>query len=258
MVLKNKYYFTLCSTLIVSLVSACSSPAKKPLSHDERAGLLLQVANGALIEGDPTGALGTLMQANAEDPNIPEIHHSMALAYYAKNDLSSALREVETAVKLAPNYADANNTLGKILVDSGRYGEAAAPLTKAAENPLYREAYKAWTNLGILYYRKGDLTKASDYFARAIQTSREEACIAHYYSGHLKLREGNYSEAIHDYKQATEKTCAGFADAHLAIAITYERTKQYDMARRSYLQVEQRFPNTKAADQAFDHLKGLP
>jgi Tfp pilus assembly protein PilF len=246
------------STLAWIISGCASTPQKKELSHQERARLLLQVANGALLEGDPTGALRTLLDAEKEDPDMTEIHHSEALAYFAKNNLPEALKEAQIAVKLAPDYPDANNTLGKILVDSGRFNEAVAPLTKAAENSLYRDSYKAWTNLGILYYRKGDVAKAGNYFQKAIDNSRDEACIAYYYRGHLSLREGNYAEAIRDYQTATKRVCGGFADAHLAIAITYERTKQYDLARRGFLAIEQRFPNTKAADQAMNYLKNLP
>lgn len=246
---------------LAALVAGCAtaSPGQKhELSHEERAALLLQVANGALVEGDPTGALGTLMQAEQDNPEMPEIHHSMALAYYAKNDLKDALTEAQTAVKLAPKYPDANNTLGKILIDVGRYDEARDPLLRAAQDPLYREAYKSWTNLGILNYRKGDYAKASQDFEKAIEADRDDSCIAFYYRGHLKLRVGDYGDAMRDYTQATKRACGGFADAHLAIAITYEREKQYDLARRGYLQIEQRFPNSKAADEANNHLKALP
>lgn len=237
---------------------ATGSTDKKELTHPQRAALLLELGNGALIEGDPTGALSTLMQAQQEDPEMPEIHHSLALAYYGKSDLSDALKEAQKAVELSPNYPDANNTLGKILLDLGRYDEARTPLLTAAQNPLYREAYKSWTNLGILNYRQGDFAKASRDFAKAIDGDRESACIAYYYRGHLKLRSGEYSDAIRDYAQATKKTCGGFADAHLAIAITYERTKQFGLARRGFLDIEQKFPNSKAADQALQHLKSLP
>jgi Tfp pilus assembly protein PilF len=240
------------------LLSACATSSQPELTSEGRARLLLQIANAALIENDPTGALETLMRAENEDPDMPEIYHSEALAYYAKNDFQTALQRVQKAVKMAPRYSDANNTLGKILVDLGRYDEAIAPLQRAAREPLYREAFKAYTNLGILYYRKGDLDKARSSFEQAITAGHDQACIAYYYRGHLKLREARYSDAIRDYTQATKKMCGGFADAHLAIGITYKRTKQYDLARRTFLQIEQRFPNTKAADEAVSLLRALP
>jgi type IV pilus assembly protein PilF len=242
------------------ILSACATSHKKKaeLTDAQRARLLIQVADGALIENDPTAALEALIQAEAADPTIPEIYNSMALAFYAKSDFQAALLNAQKAVKIAPGYPDGNNTLGKILVDLGRFNEAIAPLSRAANEPLYREAYKPQTTLGILYYRENNYSKASSYFEKAIQTGKDQACIAYYYRGHLKLRDGHYSDAIRDYKQATQRMCAGFADASLAIGITYERTRQYDLARRTYLEVEQRFPNTKAADQAINLMRALP
>jgi Tfp pilus assembly protein PilF len=247
------------TALFVLSACATSHPKKSPeLTQLQRARLLIQVADGALIENDPTAALEALIQAEAADPSLPEIYHSRALAFYAKNDFQTALFNAQKAVSIAPKYPDANNTLGKILVDLGRFNEAIAPLSRAADEPLYREAYKPQTTLGILYYRESNFPKATSYFERAIQSGGDQACIAYYYRGHLKLRDGEYSAAIRDYTQATKKMCGGFADAHLAIGIVYERTKQYELARRTYLEVEQRYPNTKASDQAINLMRALP
>lgn len=241
------------------ILNACATSKSTPeLTAEQKAHLLVQIADGALMENDPTAALEACIQAEAVDPDLPEIYNSKALAFYAKNDFQSALVNAQKSVQLAPRYPDANNTLGKILVDLGRYNEAVEPLTKAANEPLYREAYKPQTTLGILYYRENKFSKALSFFEQAIQSGGDSACIAYYYRGHLKLRDGRYSEAIRDYQQATKKMCGGFADAHLAIGITYERTKQYELARRTYLEVEQRFPNTKAADQAINLMRALP
>ena len=100
---------------------------KKTLTHHERAALLLDVANGALVEGDPTGALATLMQAEQEVRTWPKFTsrwHSLL----RQGQRTEALKEAQTSVRMAPKYADANNTLGKILVDMGRYSEAVQPL----------------------------------------------------------------------------------------------------------------------------------
>jgi Tfp pilus assembly protein PilF len=253
--MKSKFAVLLSGFLVV----ACATSRPKPkVSPEEHARLLLNVANAALIENDPSEAMEALAQAEAVDPDLPEIYHTRGLAYYNRGDIPAALEQVKKAVKMSPEYIDANNSLGKILTDLGRYDEAVAPLQKAAHAPFYRETYKPLTNLGILYYRKGDNGKASDFFTKAVESGGDHACIAYYYKGHLELRDGHFSEAIKDYTNATKRWCAGFADAHLAIAITYERTKQYALARRTFVEVQQRYPNSKAADQAIDHLRELP
>ncbi|HLE00756.1 MAG TPA: tetratricopeptide repeat protein [Bdellovibrionota bacterium] len=247
---------------LLSFGSACAtsstSSEKKPLTKSERARLLVEVANGALLEGDPIGALQDLAKAEAEDPKLPEIYHSKALAYHAKRDLKRALVEARHAVKLFPPYAEANNTLGKLLIDAGQYEEAVSPLLVAADNPLFRDAYKALTNLGILYYRRGQLEQSLSYLDRAIESEPQVACIAYYYRGHLRLKESRFKDAVRDYDLATRKYCGGFADAHLALGIAYEQNRQFDLARKKFLEVQQRYPDTKIAEQAMSHLRYLP
>jgi Tfp pilus assembly protein PilF len=220
--------------------------------------MLVDIANGALNEGDSTGALENLLAAEKEDPKLAVLHHSKALAFYAKQDLATALIEARKAVELQPDYSDANNTLGKLLMDASKADEAIAPLTRAASDPLYRQNFKPLTNLGILFYRRGNYIRASEYLSRAITAAPNGACVAFYYRGHIRLSESKFREAVEDYDSAGKRVCAGFADAHLAMGIAYERGKQYEMARKKYLEIQQRYPNTKVAEQAISHLRFLP
>lgn len=220
--------------------------------------MLVELANGALVEGDMVGALRTLLEAEAQDDRLPELHHSKALAYLGKHDLSSALSSARKSVEIKPNYADANNTLGKILIDAGKYNEAVTYLSVAANDPLYADAYRAHTNLGILYYRQGQDDPSSTHFTKAVELAPTQACIAHYYQGHLNLKKGAMGGAIRSYDLATQRFCAGFGDAHLALGIAYERNKEYERARKKFLDIKQSFPNTKVAEQAMDRLKYLP
>jgi Tfp pilus assembly protein PilF len=220
--------------------------------------MLIEIANSAIIEGDAIGALENLMRAEKEDSELPELYHSKALAFFMKKDLQSAIAQARKAVELKPDYSDANNTLGKLLIDAGRPDQAIAPLELAAKDPLYREAYKPLTNLGILYYRRGTYDRAEQYLTKAINEVPSGACVAYYYRGHLRLRESRFREAQLDYDNAGKRVCAGFADARLALGIAYERGKQYEMARKTFVEVTNRFPNTQVAEQAMQHLRFLP
>lgn len=237
------------------ILSACST-AK--VTDDQRAQLLMDMGNGSLSEGDPTAALRALIEAEKLNPRSPEILHAKALALKAKHEYAAAISEVKKAIKLKPDYTAARNTLGNLLLDLGRYDEAIEPLEAASRDLLYAEGYKPLTNLGILYYRTQKHSRAAEYFERAIQSDPSNACIAHYYRGHLNLRVSRFSEAITDYTQATRRFCAGFAEAHLALGIAYERSGQLDLARRKFLDVQKRFPETRYADQAIQRLRGIP
>ncbi len=254
-------------TLALASVTTASLPgcattssttgSKKELTSEEKARLLVQAAAGAINEGDPTGALQYLAEAEKIDSEIPELHYNRALAFYAKKDPKNALKSAKKALELSPKSSEINNTVGKLLIDAGFYHEAEAPLLKAASDPLYRGAYKANTNLAILYYRQGKLAKSNQHIEKAIQEAPELACVAYYYQGHLRLKESRLREAAESYDKATQKQCANFPDAHLALGIAFERNKQYDRARKKFLDIKNNFPNTKVAEQAMDRLKYL-
>jgi hypothetical protein len=52
--------------------------------------------------------------------------------------------------------------------------------------------------------------------------------------------------------------CGSFSDAHLALAMAYERSGQYELARKKYLEIQQIFGNTEVADRAIERLKDIP
>ncbi len=239
----------------------CATPSSKKsneMSRTDRARMLIEVANGALAEGDPTGALQNLTEAERIDNSLPELYHSFAVAYLNKHNLPLAIENAQKAVAIKPDYPEANNTLGKLLIDAGHFSEAVAPLEKAANNALYRDAYRAWTDLGIIQYRLGQFDQAESFMSRAIQDAPTAACVAYYYRGEIKVRKMQFTDAIQDYDQATKKLCARFGEAYLAMGIAYEQSKQYDLARKTFLEVEKRYPNTKLAEQAIGRIRYLP
>lgn len=259
MALNSPFSRLLCLALLPLFAASCATGgSKRELSKPQHARALLQIANGAISEGDPTGALEMLLKAEAEDPSLPEIPHSKGIAFLMKGDANTALSEVRRALAMKPDYPEASTTLGKLLMDSGRTAEAIPHLQKAANNPVFRESYKPLTSLGIIYYRRGEYAKSRLHLDRAIANAQGAACIAFYYRGHIELRESRLNQAIHDYDQASRKFCAGFAEAHLALGIAYEKSSRHELARKKFIEVQQQFPATQIAAQAVSRLQSLP
>ncbi len=219
---------------------------------------MVEAANAAMIEGDPIGALQFLKSAEDLDSSLPSIYHAKALAFNMRKDLPQALIEMKKSVDLDPKSSAANNTYGKLLLDAGKYSEAEAYLKKAAEDPTFRESFKARTSLGMLYYRENKLDQADSQLEKASFDDPNNSCIAYYYRGHVAMKRGQNPEAIKYYERATQKLCAGFADAHFALGVAYEREKKWDEARKKYLEVKQNFSESKAAEQAMKRLSKLP
>lgn len=246
-----------CLALTFAMLGCAGSQTKK-ISAEERAALYVDAANSAMMDSDSVSAFEYLKKAEEIAPNMPEIYHTRGLVLASQKEYSQAIESVRKAVSLRATYSAANNTLGKLLMDNGKPDEAVKYLIAAAKDPLNREAFKPYTNLGILYYRKMDYAEAGKYLDHAVIAEPNGACIAYYYRGHVDLQKGRVSQAIHDYDQATRRFCAGFAEAHLALGIAYERSGQYDAARKKYLEIRNHFSTSVVAEQATHHLKHLP
>lgn len=239
-------------------LSACATGSNEKLSDHDRALTLIQAADGALVEKDPTGALQYLKDAERFDPDIPDLYHTQALAYYQKHDLESAIISARKAVGLKPDFSEANNTLGHYLLEKGSMKESETYLLRAANDPLYRDSFRPLTNLGILFYRKGDLRNSERYLDRAIATRSDLSCLAHYYRGHIRIKEGNLKEALADYEKSVKKLCGGYGDAHYALGVALEKNKQYDLARKKFVEIKERYPDSTLSKKAAEHLRYIP
>ena len=246
------------ATMILCLgLAACSTGAKKSLSSDEKATLLIQAAMGSIQEGDPTGALITLRDAEQLAPKNPYVFLTRAIALLSKRDLDAALQSAQRAVQLAPEKSESQTTLGRIYLEKGMVAQAEKPLKKAAADHLYRESYKAKTNLGILYYKTGQYADSRRWLDDAVADAPNDACMGFYYRGHINLKEGKVLAAAKDYENATKKLCANFVEAHLAVATAYEKSGQIDKARKKLLSIRDTFPNNPVSETAMERLKQL-
>jgi len=265
-----KSFHGLSFALFLSLfAAACSTGGRPKASPEERAKLYLEAAAAAKAEDDLSGALQYLAESEQLNANVPELHHLRAIVLNAKREPKLAIASVRRAIDLRPQYSDAMNTLGRLLMESAQSGaegsqtrevlrEAESWLTKASQDLMYRDAWKPKTNLGILYYRKGQDTQALQIFSKAAEDAPAQACVAHYYIGHLKLKTGSFLDAARSYDRATHKFCAGFADAHLAEGIALERAREYEKARKKFIEITRSFPNSPVSEQAVLRLKNIP
>ncbi len=255
---------TLAGGLAAMSLTACSSAPKSSagavMSDDKpsRGDLLIRAADGANSEGDIVGALQLLNDAEKEVPKSAALHFVRATSFYYRKDFSLAETSLKRSLQLDPKYSPAHNMLGKIYLDQGKRELAEKHLRLAAEDLLFRDGYKAWTNLGVLFYRAGDDEKARDSLNRAIMLGGFDACVARYFVGHIEMKSSRFKEAIQQYADSTRRQCGTFVEGHMALATAYERSRQFELARKKYLEIRDLFPNSPYAEQAFLSLSKLP
>lgn len=95
--------------------------------------------------------------------------YNLGLVYEKQNDLPSALRQYEEAVRLQPAYGIAHYRMGLVLETMGRTDEARRAYGKAARySPNMPEAHLRY---GVLSYNSGDIQNALYSLNRVVKLS---------------------------------------------------------------------------------------
>src|SRR3989338_9015377 len=137
------------------LLVSCATSEKKANIASEQASLSLQMASDSIREGDHVSALAHLDEAEKLKPEWAEIDLSRSLVFYGKKDLERALSYASSAIQKDSTYSAAYNARGRIYLELSKWKEAEADLKIASSDLRYREAFQAFTNLGIVYYKTG-------------------------------------------------------------------------------------------------------
>jgi type IV pilus assembly protein PilF len=175
---------------VAALLCACATPNK----DKRRAELYLESGTGYLLKGNYPAALRDLISAEQLDPKNPTVQNNLGLAYFVRDKFELAETHIRKALDLDPNYTDARNNLGRVLIELGRYEAAISQLQKALNDLTYPEPEKAWFNMGLAYFRKGQYKTARDKFAETIRLKREH-CLGQTFYGRTLLELEEFDRA---------------------------------------------------------------
>lgn len=104
-------------------------------------------------------ALELAQTANDIDPEIPETHWVLGFVHAHRHEFDSALRELQTAVRLNASFADGYALMGGIQTSLGRPAEAIR-LLRTAMRLAPESGYLYFMLLGRAYLSLGDLEQA--------------------------------------------------------------------------------------------------
>jgi tetratricopeptide (TPR) repeat protein len=110
----------------------------------------------------------------------------------------------------------------------------------------------AYTNLGNLLYRRGEMDEAETLYVRALKIDVEQP-EAHYNLGFLRFERGELQGAVQAFRRAL-RSDPSFADAHFNLAMALTELEQPQQARghwKTYLKLD---PDSPWADIARRHL----
>ena len=160
------------------------------------------------------------------DASLPEPFTSLGkvLGWY-EWDFEGAVQELERAIVLNPNYAEAHFTLGSVLPCLGRLDQAIPEIRRALELDPLSWSVSYWLARFLLY--QGDYDGSIEQCRKTLEM-HPQLHRAYFTKGHAHLQKGDPEAALEEYRraQAVEGSVPSY-DAFIArgLAITGEHEK---------------------------------
>jgi tetratricopeptide (TPR) repeat protein len=196
------------------------------------------------LEREPTvtvsgkdGTVVDLKQLRAKIPGKAVDEYEKALKESSKGNRVKAAEGLERALKLAPDFYEAQHSLGIQYIGLQKYDQAETALLRARD--LSPKAAEPLINLGTLYYQRGEshsdagraeeaattFKKAEDVLEESIRRNPLSSS-AHFYLGATRYKMDSYEEAETSLKRALELN-ADEQNARLMLVNVYTKSARY-------------------------------
>lgn len=233
-------------SLTTMLLSSCAAVEKDRL----RAEALLASGTQSLSVGNYPAALRDLLAAARYDPKHAVIQNNLGTAYFVRDRFELAEKHYARAIALNGKYTEARNNRGRALIELFRYDEATRELEKVLEDLTYPAPEKAWFNIGLAYFRRGNFNTSKDKFAEALRLNRQY-CLAQTYYGRSLLELEDFDRAATALDNAVGLCKAEPRDeAHYFSGISYFKLGRTDKAVARMEEVIRLYPDGKYAKKA--------
>jgi Tfp pilus assembly protein PilF len=138
------------------------------LNRQEEAWELLREAYREQMAGDYARAVEIYKSSLAIFPTA-EAHTFLGWTYHFQGKIDDAIAECKRAIEVDPDFGNPYNDIGAYLIALGRNDEAIPWLERATEAPRYDPRHYPYFNLGRVYYAKGMINRAREYFQQALR-----------------------------------------------------------------------------------------
>ena len=163
-------------------------------------------------------------------PNFADANYNLGLTLQDLNQLDAAIESYQTTLDLQKSYFKAHNNLGIIYKELGQMGDAVKSYKKAIDlQPNFAEAHN---NLGTTLQEMGQLDEAANCYERALVIQPDYIEVHNNLGNTLNLL-GQTDEALNSYKQALSIN-PDYADAHNNLGIIHHEMGQLDEAIKCY------------------------
>ena len=188
--------------LAAALLAGCSSSVDQEVRRLQARSLYEQGLK-SLADRQLSLGLTSLREAVQLDPENPIFHNTLGVLLLDLRKPGDAEAEFQKAVGLDPNYAEAQHNVGLSFAEQGRYDQAIGAYRKALSLPIYPTPEVAYYNLGRAYAQTGKLQEAEEALRTAIQLDPKLAA-GYYQLGVVFAGSGRREEAKAAFRKARD------------------------------------------------------
>ena len=156
----------------------------------------------------------------------PELRVVLGQAHAQQGDFDSAIAELQHALKLKPDVAEANATLGVIYLKQGKLNEAREALR--SELKAHPRDVKAAHALATVLDLKGEQQEAMTVL-RSVLAARPDFADARYLLGKILLAQGD-PDAAAEQLEAAARLASEDANIHYQLAQAYRKQGRVELA----------------------------
>lgn len=238
--------------ILLVMLSACSTTST---AVKERAEGKRKLGMQLMGQGDTTGALKELLEAEKLYADDPELQNDLGYAYLAKERPELAVQHFQRALKLKPDFGEVRNNLGVTYLQLGNMDAAIAALMPLTEDLLYPTPHYPLTNLGLAYYRKAQYGESERYYLAALkQAPRFLKALRGLGRTYMAMGEG--AKAVRSLRKAVE-LAPKFQPLYLDLAQAYRQAGDIRGAEETYRALVRMDPYSESAAEARKALQGL-
>jgi Tfp pilus assembly protein PilF len=168
--------------------------------------------------------------------------------------VEEAIRHLERAVELAPQFIEAINNLGTVHFQKNDYSGAERYFRQALQ--AEPEAFAPLVNLGGVLLATGSASEALE-FNRQAQELRPHDALANAQLGLSYFRLGDFNQALEYLQRTKELDPAHFTNPQIALARIYMRRRQREAAVQELEEFLEQHPDSPEAGNVRDTIERI-
>jgi tetratricopeptide (TPR) repeat protein len=180
-------------------------------------------------------AVVELQNAIRLQPDLADAHYTLGVLFWQRGEFDQAAGELQKAIQDRPNYAEAHYTLGTVFKQQGKLPESAAELREAIR--LQPEFAGAHTTLAAVLRQLGDAQGAAEEAKEGAQiatvSKNLQAATFSTNSGKRLLAADDVDGAIAQFRSAINSE-PNYAAAHYQLALALSRQGHKDEAKKEF------------------------